>query len=187
MRRLRNQKEGRMSRQRGFSSSEEEEDVRPSKQHQGPQFASRQPSTLASFIFNQSCLPSNSQQHCLIFYFSFSGLVSCRLCKMTPTRTRPNMQQVGYQIIILIIIIILSAIITMIIEFYGSIIPNAGPEYSDSDYLGNSSLSETVGVVGGPARSSSYIPFTYLHSSYCSYILYTYLIFVIFFLHGQNF
>ena len=54
------------------------------------------------------------------------------------------------QIIILNIIIIFSAIITMIIEF-----SNAGPEYSDSDYLGNSSLSETVGVVSGPARSSS--------------------------------
>ena len=59
------------------------------------------------------------------------------------------------QIIILIIITIFIAIIAMIIEFYGSTISNAGPEYSDSDYLGNSSLSETVGVVGGPARSSS--------------------------------
>ena len=46
---------------------------------------------LYPLLNNKSCLPCNLEQHHLIFYFSFSGLVSCHLCKMTPTRTRPNM------------------------------------------------------------------------------------------------
>ena len=46
---------------------------------------------LDPLLNNKSCLPCNSQQHHLIFYFCFSGLISCHLCKMTPTQTRPNM------------------------------------------------------------------------------------------------
>ena len=53
---------------------------------------------------------------------------------MTPTQTPPSISQVSFQAILLL-------------SYHFSI---SGPDYSDSDYLGNSSLSETVGVVGGP-------------------------------------
>ena len=46
-----------------------------------------------------------------------------------------------------------------------SFTPSPGPEYSDSDYLGNSSLSETVGVVGGPRYPTPLSPLLPLPSS----------------------
>ena len=76
-------------------------------------------------------------------------LVSSLLCRTTPTQTQPNMLQVD-QLSFPLFPSRLPIAINICVIFINQSFP--GPEYSDSDYLGNSSLSETVGVVGGPSR-----------------------------------